>query len=93
MDTHDIDTVIAALRQRHPQLRVERVRVKHPGVDDDGVWDCRHPSSTVTVSLESSTGTLPFRVESTGHLRRRHVATAAEAVSLVQAWLGIPEAG
>jgi hypothetical protein len=32
-----VDELLASLRQTHPALRVDRLRVKHPA-DDDNLW-------------------------------------------------------
>ena len=84
----EIDRVIAKLRDAHPGIAVEQLAVRHPGADDDGVWFFRHPPDGSEVQLESSTGAVPFIVESDD----APAATADsvdEAVSLVVARLGL----
>ena len=84
----DIDRVIAKVRDAHPGITVEQLPVRHPGADDDGLWFFRHPADGSEVQLESSTGAVPFLVESEDAL----AATANsvdEAVSVVVTRLGL----
>jgi hypothetical protein len=78
----DIDQVIAGLRRRHPDLRIEQLRVTHPA-DDDGIWFFKLPSTEIEVQLESSTGSCPFLVESSRSPERQHAATIVEAINMV----------
>ena len=93
MAIRDIDTVIAAATAKHPKLRVEQLKVKHPGADDDGLWFFNHPDSQFEVQLESSYGTFPFLVETDRHNERGQASTVAEAVELLESWLGLAAAG
>lgn len=34
----DIDFIIEQLTASVPGIRIEQLRVAHPGVDDDGLW-------------------------------------------------------
>ena len=92
MASRDIDTIVVALTASHPRLRVEQLKVKHPGADDDGVWFFTHPDSRFEVQLESSDGSCPFLVESDRHDERGRATTVAEAVERVECWLGLPKA-
>ena len=84
----DIDAIIGVLRKAHPNLAVEQLRVAHPG-DDDGIWFFKHPSASVEVQLESSTGNCPFIVESDRNAEAEHARTVPQAVSMVSAALGL----
>lgn len=90
MGTRDIDRIIAAATAKHPRLRVEQLKVKHPGADDDGLWFFSHPESQFEVQLESSYGAFPFIVETCRHNERQQASTLAEAVELIESWLGLP---
>ena len=82
----DIDQVIAALRRRHPDLRVEQRPVTYAAVDD-GIWFIKLPSTSFEVQLESSTGNCPFLVESSLSPERLHAATIGEAINMVSTML------
>ncbi len=92
MARRDIDDIIEAVAEKHPQIAVQQLQVKFPA-DDDGLWFFKHPSSAFEVQLESSNGVFPFLVETDRHDQRGNVSTVAEAVGLVEDWLGIAEAG
>lgn len=83
----DIDQVVAALRRRHSDLRVEQRPVAHAAVDD-GIWFISLPSASIEVQLESSTGNCPFLVESSLSPERVHAATIGEAINVVTTMLG-----
>jgi hypothetical protein len=85
----DIDVIIQQLQLSHPEIHAEQLRVAHPGVDDDGLWFFKHPVSGVEVQLESSTGSCPFVVESTGSALRPTAATVQQAVALVLGGFGL----
>src|ERR671920_463940 len=82
--TRDIDKLIRELERSSPEVAVEQLRVKHPGADDDGLWFFRHPTSSNEVQVESSTGALPFLIESDREPPAQ-VETLREAVSVVTA--------
>lgn len=86
----DIDSVIRHLRQSHPDLLAEQLRVSHPGADDDGLWFFRHPASSVEIQLESPTGNVPFLVENSASSERHSVDTVQAAVTCVIVGLGLP---
>jgi len=87
----DIDAIIETLTLAHPELVVEQLKVSHPGVDDDGLWFFRHPSSRVEVQLESHTGSCPFLFETNANGTRVSASTAPDAVSLVASGLGLSQ--
>ena len=88
MPSHDIDAITATLRLTHPLIRVRQLVVSHPGADDDGIWFFTHPDSEFEVQLESSGGTFPFLVETDRHNDRGSAQSVAQAVHLIEAWLG-----
>jgi hypothetical protein len=86
--TRDIEELTAALQRAYPGITIDRLRVAHPGADDDGVWFVRHPAALVEVQVEAPNGEAPFSVES--DLAPPTVAkTVAAATQLVIARLGL----
>ena len=83
----DIDEIKRRLTSVYPQVHVEQLRVTHPA-DDDGLWFFR--VGLVEVQLESSSGNCPFLLESSGHPRRRTVATVDGAVAALIEELHLP---
>ena len=88
----DIDQLIAALRRAHPELSAEQQRAAPAGADDDGRWTVRHPRALTDVQVESSTGGLPFFIESELAPPTR-ARTLDEATRLVIARLGLLAGG
>jgi hypothetical protein len=84
----DIDKLIREIQRLYPGVAVEQLPVKHPGVDDDGLWFFRHPDRSIEVQVESSTGALPFLIEVDHHPPRK-TQSVGEAVSVVAAGLGL----
>jgi hypothetical protein len=89
----DVDQVITEIKRRLPQVCWSQLQVKHPGVDDDGLWFFRLPSGTNEVQIESSNGTCPFVVEHNATNERYTGRTVSEVVAKVVEWLplGIPQ--
>jgi len=85
----DIDEIIRQLQLAHPDICAEQLAVGHPGADDDGIWFFRLPANGVEVQLESSSGSVPFSVESTGYADRLVADTVQQAVALVATGLGL----
>jgi hypothetical protein len=88
----DIDAIIEALIQAHPELSVGQLKVLHPGADDDGLWLFTHPSSSYEVQLESPHGMCPFLFESDANATRATADTVAIAIGLVADGLSLPAA-
>ena len=88
----DIDAIIEALIQAHPELSVERLKVLHPGADDDGLWFFTHPSSPHEVQLESPHGMCPFIFETDANPTQVTADTILTAANLVAGGLGLPAA-
>jgi len=65
---HDIDIIKEAVRAAFPDVKIEQLKVMHPGVDDDGLWFFSREGREEDIQLESSTYDLPFLVESSSVL-------------------------
>lgn len=81
----DIDKIISTVASTRPALRVRRLTVAHPGVDDGGIWFFERIDRNIEVQLESSTGNCPFLIESNLHNRRIDAKTVDEAVGIIEA--------
>ena len=86
----DIDAIAAQLRAWRPDVIFERIRVQHPGADDDGLWSIQLPGNPEEVQLESSTGACPFLVEFSNSPERHFASTVSEAFEAVLRGLGTP---
>jgi hypothetical protein len=75
----DVDKIIQLVRAMYSGVRVEQLKVSHPGADDDGLWFFDQPESPFQVQIESSTGMCPFLIE-TDETDARFTATTVEAV-------------
>jgi len=85
----DIDQIIAAARERLPDLVVEQHQQSWPG-DDDGLWFFSLPGIAKDIQLESSYGMCPFIVEHSDMKSSTDAETARsieEAVEKVVAYL------
>lgn len=78
----DIDRIIELVRQRLPDVTVQQLQVRHPGVDDDGIWWFCLPAVTKDIQIESTHGTCPFLVE---HDDMRSSAEAERAFTVKEA--------
>jgi len=74
----DVDKIIELVREMYPGVRVEQLKVSHPGADDDGLWFFDQPESPFQVQIESSTGMCPFMIE-TDETDARFTVTTVEA--------------
>jgi len=74
----DVDKIIELVRATHRGVRVEQLKVLHPGADDDGLWFFDQPESPFQVQIESSTGMCPFLIE-TDENDSRFTANTVEA--------------
>ena len=59
----DIEILVQSFNTIYPTVKVRQLEVSHPGADDDGLWFFQEPSTEVEVQVESSTGMLPFLIE------------------------------
>jgi hypothetical protein len=87
----DIDLVVAALKRRHSDLRVEQRPGAYAAVDE-GIWFINLPPTSIEVQLESSTGNCPFMIESSSNPERLHAATIGETINMVSTMLGSHDA-
>ncbi|WP_206862456.1 hypothetical protein [Lysobacter changpingensis] len=85
----DIDQIESTLVALYPALKVTRLKVVHPGADDDGLWFFTHPASRFEVQLEAAAGNCPLLLESDSDNQRLVVTTVQEAVESVAAKLGL----
>ena len=84
---HDIDIIKERVRTAVPDVRIEQLKVSHPGTDDDGLWSFHREAKKEKVSLESSTYDAPFTVEFTSSDRRFTARTVEEAIDAVRTFL------
>ncbi len=85
---NDIDALTTALKQAFPAATLTQLRVPHPGADDDGLWFVTHPEGMTEVQIESSTGNVPFLIES-DLAPPTKAASIEDALRLVVARLGL----
>lgn len=81
----DIDQLIGHLRTQLPAIEWHQLEVKHPGVDDDGLWFFKLGSRQVQV--ESPNGCCPFLVEAEHTTERYTGHTVPEVLVKVAEWL------
>jgi hypothetical protein len=83
----DIEQLTDALRRGYPEITIEQRRTAHSGADD-GFWYANHPQGFTEVQIESSTGDVPFLIES--DLAPPIIARAVDdAVRIVTERLGL----
>ncbi len=88
--SRDIDQIIERVKHLVPDVQVQQLPVKHPGVDDDGLWFFQLPGSPKDIQIESSYSTCPFIVEHSDMESTSEAETARsieEAVEKVVAYL------
>lgn len=85
----DVDRIIAEVQRLVPNVQWCQLKVKHPGVDDDGLWFFRLPAGTNEVQIESSTGTCPFVIEHDATSERYTGDTVGDVAAKVVEWLQI----
>jgi hypothetical protein len=85
----DIDEIITSVRQAIPTAGVDQLKVKHPGVDDDGLWYFSIPGIEEDIQIESPHGMCPFIVETNEQCSydARTATTLDEAVSMIVDYL------
>lgn len=76
----DVDRIIELIHTMYPQVRVEQLKVSHPGSDDDGLWFFDQPESPFQVQIESSTGMCPFLIETDENDARLTTSSVEETV-------------
>ena len=73
----DVDQIIQSIVAKYPAVNLQRLQLRHPGADDDGLWFFNWPGSVFEVQIESSTGMSPFLIE-TMENDTRIIATSVE---------------
>jgi hypothetical protein len=61
--SHDIEVISQNVRSSFPDVVIEKLKVSHPGVDDDGLWFFSLLGHKKTIQIESSTYLCPFIIE------------------------------
>ncbi|MDA0238265.1 MAG: hypothetical protein O3B03_07105 [Proteobacteria bacterium] len=85
----DFEYIDNQLRARHAKIAIERLKVKHPGADDDGLWYIKVPGNDVEVQIESFSGNCPFLIESSSSSQRLIGHSPDEVIQLVERSLGL----
>ncbi len=80
----DIDQIIERLKAEIHGVRVEQLRAKSPGADDDGLWFVQIPEREEEVQIESSNGLCPFLIESNFNSERLSGRSVEEVVAIIK---------
>ena len=80
----DIDLIREQLTATIPGIHIEQLKVKHPGVDDDGLWFIDIQDREQQVQIESSEGMCPFLIESDFSNERFYGHTIDEVIATVK---------
>jgi hypothetical protein len=86
----DIDIIKKRVCDEFPDVKIEQLKVSHPGADDDGLWFFSRENKKGDVQLESSTYNVPFIVESTASVKCSTASTIDEAVEAVRKFFSEP---
>lgn len=84
----NFELIAKKLRTRYPGIEIDRLKVKHPGADDDRLWFIKVPDKDPEVQIESATGTCPFLIESSNSADRLVGHSVDQAIQLVERLLG-----
>jgi hypothetical protein len=82
-DNTDIDKIIVELSGIYGDLSVKRLIVKHPGVDDDGLWFFSRSGNSINIQLESTFGNCPFLLETDKSNERINIVTVSRAIEIL----------
>jgi hypothetical protein len=82
----NIDSVLDELRERLPEVHIERLKVTWPA-DDDNLWYIRSGAGPEVQIECRSEGRGPFLIEGDGRGQRMETADAREAVNTIVEWL------
>jgi len=77
----DIDLIIRQLTVDIRGIRIEQLRVKHPGADDDSLWFISLQDRTEEAQIEFSEGRRPFLIESDFNNQLLYGPTVEEVVA------------
>jgi hypothetical protein len=80
----DIDLIMEQLTANVPGIRIEQLKVPHPGADDDGLWFINLQDREQQVQIESSEGSCPFLIESDFNNERLYGYTVEEVVATIK---------
>jgi hypothetical protein len=80
----DIDRIREQLTADIPRIRIEKLKVRHPGADDDGLWFINIQDQEHQVHLESSEGMCPFLIESDFSNERFYGHTIDEVIAVIK---------
>lgn len=87
MENNDIYGIKQAFMHIFPDGEVSQLQVSHPA-DDNGIWFFSRKTSLVELQLESTTGTYPFLIESSGHNKRIVANSCEEVLNILRTELG-----
>ena len=88
----DVDEIITGITNKYPSVRVEQLKVHHPGMDDDGIWFFEQPNSEYHVQIESSWGTCPFVIETDESNARYRPSSIGETIEILLTLLRLQQA-
>jgi hypothetical protein len=80
----DIEVIVEQLTANIPGIRIEQLKVRHPGADDDGLWLINIGGHEEQVQIESSEGICPFLIESDFNNERPYGHTVEEVVATIK---------
>ena len=87
----DVDEIISLVRAMSPKVKVEQLKVAHPGADDDGLWFFNQPESRFEAQIESSNGMCAFLIEMDETNSRLMGNSVEEVVQILSALLRLPK--
>jgi hypothetical protein len=87
LQLRDTDRIVAIVRGFYPDVSCHQLTVKHPGVDDDGLWFFTRPGISNEVQIESSDGMCPFLIEQNKSSERRTGDTPENVAKTILEWL------
>lgn len=84
-----VDAIFETLEARFPDITIERLKVTHPGGDDDNLWFLRRGSNaTYEMQIETRAGgEPPFLLEGDAEGQRVETSSAATAIRVAAEWL------
>jgi hypothetical protein len=83
-NTRDIERIIDIVRIRHPEIAINQLQVRHPGIDDDGLWFFTKPTSPIGIQLESSSGNCPFIIETDANNIALTATSVEQAIQIIE---------
>jgi hypothetical protein len=88
----DLQTIIGLVRQTYPGIQWTRLRVTHPGADNDRLWFFWLPDLPGDVQIECASidNGCPFLAETDKHDERFTGQTIQEVAQKIIEWLALP---